>query len=216
MKTSRVLPPTPWTANHLWHLKPRAIGILCLALILFGLGEALLILANLGATPWSVLAQGISRQTSLSIALATLWISVIVFLLWLPLKLRPGLATIINIFLVAFAFGIFLRLISPPITMTSRIFYCLLGILTIGIASAFYLTCRLGTGPRDGLMIGICEKTNWQIGIVRSLLEITVCLLGWLMGGVVGIGTLLFAFGIGWVVQIILSVFFRLWRVSNE
>lgn len=216
MKTSRVLPPTPWTANHLWHLKPHAIIILLIAFVLFGFGEALLVLANLGATPWTVLAQGISQQTSLSIASATLWISVIVFLLWFPLRLRPGLGSIINIFLVAFIFGIFLKIFSPPTQLGMRIFYCILGILIIGIGSAFYLTCRLGTGPRDGLMIGICERTDWKIGTVRSLLEITVCLLGWLMGGTVGIGTLLFAFGIGWVVQIILSVFFRLWRVSNE
>ncbi|UOP01023.1 YczE/YyaS/YitT family protein [Kingella potus] len=103
--------------------------------------------------------------------------------------------------LLAVSLGVFVQIVPPPQALWARVLLCAGGVAVMGAASALYLSCRLGAGPRDGLMVGLCMKTGWRVGIVRSLMEISVCGAGWLLGGTVGIGTLLFAFGVGWVVQ---------------
>lgn len=210
--TKRVLPPTPWMAYSPWSLEVKPLTMLCISLSLFGIGEGMLVLANLGSTPWTVLAQGVAIHTQLSLGLVTFLISVLVLLLWIPLRLKAGLGTILNMTLVAIALQIFIELFAPPTDMVSRGLLCIGGVVLIGIASSLYLTCHMGAGPRDGLMVGICQKTGWKVGVVRSSIEIIVCLVGWALGGVLGFGTLLFAFGVGWVVQMSLNVLTKLFE----
>lgn len=133
-------------------------------------------------------------------------------ILWLPLRQKAGLGTILNMILIALSLGIFVAYMPIPANDSywTRLLLCIGGIITLGIASAFYLTCHLGAGPRDGLMVGLCMHTGWRVGIVRSSIEVIVCVIGWLLGGIVGIGTLLFALGVGWVVQIILTLLLQL------
>lgn len=197
----RILPKTPWSAPGWWSLRPQSLAMLCFALVLFGIGEGMLVNAGLGSAPWTVLAQGIAVQSGLDIGTVTFLISAAVLVLWLPLRQRPGLGTVLNMVLIAAVLGVFVQWVSPPAGWLWRVLQCVGGVAVIGIASSLYLTCYLGAGPRDGLMIGLCQKTGWRVGVVRTLMESSVCLTGWLLGGVVGLGTLLFAFGVGWVVQ---------------
>lgn len=203
--TTRVLPHTPWAASSLWSFRPLPLAVLVLSLSLFGVAEAMLVRANLGATPWVVFAQGIGLQAGISIGWATFYISIAVLLLWIPLRLRPGAGTLLNMLLIALVLDIAVRLLPAPAGVLPRIALCLGGILIMGLAAALYLTCHLGAGPRDGLMVGLCRATGWRIGAVRTLLESAVCLSGWLLGGTLGIGTVLFAFGVGWVIQLVMS-----------
>ena len=145
--------------------------------------------------------QSIDQQTGLGIGMVTFRVSAVVLVLWLPLRQRPGIGTVLNMVIIAAVLGLFVRIVTPPTDLIWRIALCLGGIVTIGLASSFYLTCYLGAGPRDGLMVGLCRISGWRVGLVRTLLEGSVCLIGWLLGGVLGLGTLLFAFGVGWVVQ---------------
>ena len=197
----RILPKTPWSAPGWWSLRPQSLAMLCFALVLFGIGEGMLVNAGLGSAPWTVLAQGIAVQSGLDIGTVTFLISAAVLVLWLPLRQRPGLGTVLNMVLIAAVLGVFVQWVPPPAGWLWRVLQCVGGVAVIGIASSLYLTCYLGAGPRDGLMIGLCQKTGWRVGVVRTMIESSVCLTGWLLGGVVGLGTLLFAFGVGWVVQ---------------
>ena len=158
-------------------------------------------MSDLGSAPWTVLSQGVATQGQFSVGWASWMISLIVMLAWFPLKLKPGLATVINIFVIAFVLGLTTYLLQKPTALYARFAYAIVGILLFGIGTAFYLTCHQGSGPRDGLMVGLCQHFHWKIGIVRTSIEVLVCVFGFLLGGVLGIGTLMFAFGIGWVVQ---------------
>ncbi|MDO5059004.1 MAG: YitT family protein [Neisseria sp.] len=209
--TKRILPLTPWAAKSRWSLEAKPFAMLAVSLALFGIGDGMLVHAALGSTPWTVLAQGIAKLSGLNLGVITLLISAAVMLLWIPLRQRPGLGTVMNMLVIAAVLGLFVRLVPAPAETAwlLRALLCIGGILLIGIASALYLTCHLGAGPRDGLMVGLCQKTGWPVGWVRGALEISVCLIGWLLGGTLGIGTLLFAFGVGWVVQLSLSLLFK-------
>lgn len=211
MTAKRVLPPTPWMASSSWALQTKPIAMLMVALSLFGIGEGMLVLSNLGSTPWTVLAQGIETHTHLSLGLITFLISMVVLLLWIPLKLKAGLGTVLNMILIAVALQGFLTIFTAPENLVSRVLLCVGGVVVIGIASSLYLTCHMGAGPRDGLMVGICQRTGWKVGAVRSSIEVIVCTIGWALGGVVGLGTVLFAFGVGWVVQASLAVLEKLY-----
>ena len=201
MKKAQVLPHTPWAAKSLWAFEPKSFCVLLLSLSVMGFGEALLLLSDLGSAPWTVLSQGVATQGQFSVGWASWMISLIVMLAWFPLKLKPGLATVINIFVIAFVLGVTTYLLQKPTALYARFAYAIVGILLFGIGTAFYLTCHQGSGPRDGLMVGLCQHFHWKIGIVRTSIEVLVCVFGFLLGGVLGIGTLMFAFGIGWVVQ---------------
>lgn len=164
---------------------------------LFGVGEAMLVAANLGNSPWTVLAQGISLRTNLSIGVITNILGVIILLLWIPLRQRPGLGTVGNIVLVGTSIDVTLALLPEPDALVARIPLTLGGILVVAVGSGFYLGVGMGPGPRDGLMTGITRVTGWALGWTRAIVEVTVLIIGVFLGGVAGVGTLLFALFVG-------------------
>ena len=171
--------------------------MLIFGLWLFGTGEALLVIADLGVGPWTVLAQGVSSRTPLDIGAATFLISLVVLLAWIPLRERPGLGTIANAIVIATALQIMSSVIPHPENPVVRLTAVIVGIALVGIGSVLYLTTNLGPGPRDGMMTGIHFKTGWPVAGVRLGIEVTVLIAGWLLGGTVGLGTVLFALLIG-------------------
>ena len=215
-KKARVIPHTSWAATSLWTVQYKTISILLFALSILGIGDGLIVLSGLGSTPWTVLSQGIAIQTNFDIGWSSFLISCAVMLVWKPLKLRLGLGTLLNIIIIALFLGITTKILMPPTALFSRMIFCLIGILLYGFGTALYLTCHLGAGPRDGLMVGICQRFHLRINVVRTSLEISVCLLGFLLGGVVGLGTVLFATSIGSVVQFFLNIIARLPHIPYE
>ena len=151
----------------------------------------------MGASPWSVFAQGISLHVDYSIGLITFFTSLIVIFLWVFLSQKPGIGTILNAIIIAAMIDICLNYFQTPETFAAKILLAFFSIFLVGIGSGFYLIANLGPGPRDGLMIGLQKVTNLPVAAVRAFLEISVVSIGWYLGGTVGIGTLLFAFGIG-------------------
>ena len=193
------IPKVSWSSEKSLNLRPKisTFLFLCLGLTLFGLGEGLLIVSFAGASPWTVLAQGISLNVDLSIGTITLFLSIGVLIFWLPLNQKPGIGTILNALIVAVMIDISIALISTPENYISQLLLAFIAVLTVGLGGGIYLVANLGAGPRDGLMVGLQQKTNLPIAAVRAFLEITVVSIGWYLGGTVGVGTLLFAFGIG-------------------
>ena len=193
------VPKTYWSSNKPFNFKPKSstLFFLCLGLSLFGLGEGLLIVSFTGASPWSVLAQGISFNIGFSVGTITLFVSVAVLILWIPLKQKPGIGTILNVLIIALMIDVCIYFVPTPENYIFKILLAIIAVLMVGLGGGIYLVSNLGPGPRDGLMIGLQEKTNLPIAVVRSFLEISVVAIGWYLGGIVGIGTLLFAFGIG-------------------
>ena len=193
------VPKTHWSSGKPFNFKPRfsTLFFLCFGLTLFGLGEGLLIVSLTGASPWSVLAQGISLNIDFSIGIITILISVGVLIFWIPLNQRPGIGTILNALIIGLMIDVCIKFVPIPENYVSQLFMAIVAVLTVGLGGAIYLIANLGAGPRDGLMIGLQQKTNLPIAAVRASLEITVMSIGWYLGGTVGIGTLLFAFGIG-------------------
>ena len=193
------IPKVNWSSNKPYNFRPKfsTFFFLCFGLTLFGLGEGLLIVSFTGASPWSVLAQGISININLSIGTITLLISIAVLILWIPLGLKPGMGTIFNALIIAFMIDICIKFVPTPSNYTNQILLAVLSVLAVGIGGGIYLISNLGAGPRDGLMIGLQKLTKLPIAAVRGTLEISVVSIGWYLGGTVGIGTLLFAFGIG-------------------
>jgi len=171
--------------------------MLCLGLFLFGLGESLIITASVGMSPWTVLAEGLSITTGLSIGALTFLISLAVLLLWIPLKQQAGIGTILNVIIIAAVIEWSLPYLPHPETYSIKILQSILGTLLVGLASGIYLIANLGPGPRDGLMTGCQRVTNLPIAWVRVFLEITVISVGWTLGGTIGLATLIFAFGVG-------------------
>jgi len=197
LRGSRTVPQTRWTAESTWSPSPSSFAALIGGLWLFGTGEAMLLTANLGATPWSVLAQGLSRHTGITIGWATFVVSVFVLLLWIPLRQRPGLGTVSNIVVIAIAIQVMYDIVPTPTSILMRIALMLVGITIIGLGSGFYLTAGHGPGPRDGWMTGLHRVTGRPVGQIRMAIEVTVLIVGWFLGGTVGVGTALFALLIG-------------------
>ena len=193
------IPKTYWSSEKPLNFKPKfsTFFFLCFGLALFGLGEGLLIVSFTGASPWSVLAQGISLNVNLSVGIITFLISIGVLLLWFFLDQRLGIGTIFNAIIIAVMIDLCIKYVPTPTNYVHQIILAIFSVITVGIGGGIYLVSNLGAGPRDGLMIGLQKKTNLPIALVRALLEITVVLVGWYLGGTVGIGTLFFAFGIG-------------------
>ena len=215
LKPARSVPRTRWSADSSRTFRPRlsTLFMLLIGLWLFGTGEALFIAAGLGVSPWTVLAQGLSVQSGLSVGAATFVVSVAVLLLWIPLKERPGLGTLSNAVLIAVAIDVMTPLLGSAQTESGRYLEVGLGVLLIGLGSGLYLTANLGPGPRDGLMTGLQRRSGKPIGWVRASLEIVVLSTGWLLGGTVGMGTVIFALGVGHSVAVFLSVM-RLFSAS--
>ena len=208
----KTVPITPWRADSRWQLSPTRVVILFLGLIIFGLGDSLLIQGNLGNAPWTVFAQGLTKKTGLSIGEATLVISISVLLIWIPLREKPGFGTLSNIVLIATFIQVGTEIFPEQSSLISGIGFDLLGIAMVGFGSALYITCGLGPGPRDGAMTGIHYRTGVRVGRVRLGIEVVVLMIGWLMGGTVGLGTALFALLIGQSVAIFLGLVARLTR----
>jgi uncharacterized membrane protein YczE len=193
------IPIVFWSSEKPYNFKPKFITFffLCFGLILFGLGEGLLIVSYSGASPWSVLAQGISLNINLSIGTITFFISLGVLFLWIFLNQKPGMGTVLNAVIISIMIDLCIKYVPTPESLTNQILLAIISVITVGIGGGIYLVSNLGAGPRDGLMIGLQKKTNLPIAFVRATLEITVVSIGWYLGGTVGIGTVLFAFGIG-------------------
>jgi uncharacterized protein len=210
LRPHKTVPHTPWTASSRWDLSPVRTIVLFFGLFIFGLGDSLLIQSEIGNAPWSVLAQGAANRLEITMGWSTFAISTLVLLLWIPLKEKPGFGTLSNIAVIAMAIQVGVTYFPIQSTYPAGIIYCLLGIALVGLGSALYITCGLGPGPRDGLMTALHHKSGVRIGRVRMGIEGTVLLGGWLLGGTVGIGTLLFAALIGQSIAISLGVVSRL------
>ena len=193
------IPKVKWSSEKPFNFKPKfsTFFFLCFGLSLFGLGEGLLIVSFTGASPWSVLAQGISLNVNLSIGTITLLISIAVLILWIPLGQKPGMGTIFNALIIAIMIDLCIKYVPTPSNYVHQLLLAVISVIMVGIGGGIYLVSNLGAGPRDGLMIGLQKLTNFPIAVVRGTLEISVVSIGWYLGGTVGIGTLLFAFGIG-------------------
>ena len=193
------IPTVFWSSERPSNLKPKisSLFFVCLGLMIFGFGEGLLIVSYSGASPWSVLAQGIAINTNLSVGLITFIISIIVLIFWIPLKQKPGIATILNAIIIAIMIDLCINFIPTPENYYLKIILGAVAVLMVGLGGGIYLVANLGAGPRDGLMVGLQKKTNLPIALVRAILEISVVSIGWYLGGTVGVGTLMFAFGIG-------------------
>jgi uncharacterized protein len=203
------IPKLSWSSKYPNNLKPsfKTLFYLCLGLIFFGFGEGLLIVSGIGASPWNVLHQGIAINLGLSIGTIAFLVSFLVLLLWFFLDQKIGMGTIINFIIIAIMIDVTIYFFEKPEIFFSKFIMIIGGILVIGFGTAMYLIANLGPGPRDGLMTGLQKKTSAPIALVRVSIEVIVVLLGWFLGGVVGIGTLLFAIGIGPSVALGLRIF---------
>jgi uncharacterized membrane protein YczE len=215
LKPSRTIPITSWRAESTWGLTNgnqilQRFLLLIFGLTVFGIGEAFLVVTSLGNSPWVVLSEGISLNSNLNIGQATFFVSLVVLFFWIPLRQKPGFGTLANIVVIAVAIELGLLIIPEVNNIFLKLFYVLFGILLVGIGSALYITCGLGTGPRDGLMTGLHYRTGVRVGRVRLGIELLALTTGALLGGSLGVGTALFALFIGQSVAISLGVLGRL------
>ena len=210
LKPHRTVPVVPWTAKNRWDLSFKRVLILFFGLAIFGLGDGLIIQSGLGNAPWSVLAQGISLKSGLSIGTSTLIVGSLVLALWIPLRERPGFGTLSNIIIISLFIEIATNIFPKQENILPGVIFTLVGIAMVGIGSALYITCGLGPGPRDGAMTGLHQRTGVRVGRVRLGLEVVVSIAGALLGGTLGLGTLLFALLIGQSVAISFGLLARL------
>ena len=208
LRPARKIPLTFWSADAPLTFRPRwqTLSALLVGLWLFGTGEAMFIAAGLGVSPWTVLAQGVSVQTGWTVGFSTFAVSVTVLLLWIPLKEIPGFGTLANAVLIAISIDVMTPLLMGPESNMIRCLQMVSGVALVGAGSGLYLTANLGPGPRDGLMTGVQRLTGRSIGVVRAGLELMVLCAGWMLGGTVGLGTVIFAVGVGYAVAVSLSV----------
>lgn len=217
LKPAKKVPNTHWSSDDPMLLKPKTktLTILIIGLWIFGTGDAIIIAAGIGVAPWTVLAQGITEQIHISVGQATFLISLFVLILWTPLKERPGIGTILNVFIIASAIDIMEPYLPTPEQYIYQIMQVFFGTILIGIGSGLYLTSNLGAGPRDGLMTGIQRITKLPIGRVRGVIELLVLILGFYLGGSIGEGTLIFAIFIGPIVAFSLQLVDTISKITN-
>tara|TARA_B110000211_G_C13989413_1_gene513286 strand:+ start:136 stop:789 length:654 start_codon:yes stop_codon:yes gene_type:complete len=206
------IPKLSWSSKSPANFKPslKTLFYLCLGLVFFGFGEGLLIVSGIGASPWNVLHQGIAVNLDLSVGTVAFLVSFLVLLLWFFLEQKIGMGTIINFIIIAIMIDITMFFFNKPDVFFSQFLMIVTGILIIGFGTAMYLIANLGAGPRDGLMTGLQKKTKAPIALVRGCIEIVVVFFGWLLGGIAGIGTLFFAFGIGPAIALALFFFSKI------
>ncbi|WP_202929620.1 membrane protein YczE [Streptomyces sp. TR1341] len=180
---------------------------LYVGLTLYGVSSALLVTSGLGLEPWGVLHQGLARRTGLSIGEVAIVVGAAVLLLWIPLRLRPGLGTVSNVFLIGLSLDGTLALLPPAHSLLARVPLMLAGVLLNGAATGLYIAARFGPGPRDGLMTGLHQRTGRSIRLMRTIIEVTVVATGFVLGGTIGVGTVLYALSIGPLAQFFLRVF---------
>ena len=207
-KPAKDVPVTWWSSTDPMEPRPKpsTLLILCVGLWIFGTGDAVIVAAGVGNTPWTVLAEGIALMTDRTIGQATFFVSVAVLLLWIPLREKPGIGTILNAILIAVAIEHMLPILPTSEGGFESLLQVIGGIALVGIGSGIYLTANLGPGPRDGWMTGMHRVSGYPIGNVRAAIEITVVVIGWSLGGTVGIGTVIFAVMIGPTVAVCLNV----------
>jgi uncharacterized membrane protein YczE len=210
LRPHKTVPVTPWRAKHRWDLSFSRVLILVIGLALFGFGDALVVQSNLGNGPWTVFSQGLSLKTGLSLGWATFYTGFVVLLIWIPLKERPGFGTLANIVIISASIQVGVEFFPLQTTFLGGVASALLGIAFVGIGSALYITCGLGSGPRDGAMTGIHNRTGIRVGRVRMGIEVTVLIIGAFLGGRIGLGTALFALLVGQSVAISFGVVARL------
>lgn len=195
------LRPLPVTRNP-----GRRLPQLFCGLVLYAVSMAMQIRSGLGLNPWDVLHEGITKQTPLSFGMITGITGAIVLLLWIPLRQRPGIGTVANVLVIAAIVDTALALLPAPDALVARIALLLAGVVLNGVATAAYVGARLGPGPRDGLMTGLSARTGWSVRLVRTCIEVVVLACGWLLGGTVGVGTVLYALAIGPLTQAFLPL----------
>jgi uncharacterized protein len=206
LRGSRTIPRTRLTARRIWRPTVGSLISLLLGLALFGSGEAFLLAADLGASPWTVLAQGLSIRLGTNVGTMTFVISLVVLLLWIPLRQKPGLGTVTNIIGVSVSLQLVYDVLPRPSVLGVQLVFVVAGVMLIGLGSGFYLTAGHGPGPRDGWMTGMHHRTGWPVGRIRLLIEVTVLVVGVLLGGTFGVGTVIFALFIGQSVALGLQV----------
>ncbi|MFM9698721.1 membrane protein YczE [Streptomyces europaeiscabiei] len=185
----------------------RRLTQLYTGLALYGASSALLVQAGLGLEPWNVLHQGLAELTGLTIGVVSIIVGAMVLLLWIPLRQRPGLGTVSNVFVVGIAMDATLALVPEAHTLAVRIPLLVGGIVLNGVATGLYIAARFGPGPRDGLMTGLHRRTGRSVRLMRTAVEVAVLATGFALGGTVGVGTLLYALSIGPLAQLFLRVF---------
>jgi len=193
------IPKLSWSSKSPRNLKPsfKTLFLLCFGLIIFGFGEGLLIISTIGASPWNVLHQGLALNLGLSVGSWAFLISLIVLLLWFFLDEKIGMGTILNFIIIAIMIDMTIYFFKAPELWINQFLLCIVSVLMVGLGSGIYLIARLGPGPRDGLMTGLQKKTGFSIALIRGTIEIIVVSCGWLLGGTIGVGTVLYALGIG-------------------
>ena len=203
------VPKTSWSSEEAFNLKPllKTVMALVVGLILFGLGEALLVTSQIGVSPWTALGQGLANVSELSLGLTTFLISLFVLFLWIPLKQKLGIGTILNAVIISLVLHYAIPFLPVFEENFLSLIQAILGVFITGIGGGIYLIANLGPGARDGLMTGLQRVTNFPIAWVRSSIELTVLTIGWWLGGIIGIGTIIFALGIGPCLAISLKIF---------
>ncbi|MFF9124954.1 YitT family protein [Streptomyces sp. NPDC014889] len=176
-------------------------------LVLYGASSALLVRAGLGLEPWNVLHQGLSELTGLTIGTVAIIVGAVVLLLWVPLRQRPGVGTVSNVFVVGLAMDGTLALLPDARALAVRIPLLVAGIVLNGVATGLYISARFGAGPRDGLMTGLHQRTGRSIRLMRTAVEVAVVVTGFVLGGTIGVGTVLYAISIGPLAQLFLRLF---------
>ena len=173
-------------------------------LVLYGVSMALMVRSELGVMPWDVLHQGVARQLGLSLGTVTILVGILVLLAWVPLRERPGLGTVSNVLVIGIAVDAALALAGPPTSLSARVLLAVSGIALNAVATAAYIGVQLGPGPRDGLMTGLVRRTGGSVRLVRTAIEVTVVISGWLLGGTLGLVTVVYALSIGPLVHLLL------------
>ena len=186
----------------------RRLVQLYLGLVLYGFSASLLVLSDLGLSPWDVLHQGLAKHSNLAIGTWSILVGLFVLLLWIPLRERPGIGTVSNVVFIGGTMDVVLAHLSPPHELALRIVCLVVGVFLNGVATGAYIGAGLGPGPRDGLMTGLARRGH-SIRVVRTSLEVSVVVIGWLLGGTVGVGTVLYAVSIGPLAHVFLPFFSR-------
>ena len=202
------LRPVPVTTSPVRRL-PQLLG----GLALYGISMGLMIRAGLGLDPWDVLHSALSTRTGLTFGTITAIVGALVLLCWIPLRQRPGVGTIANIAVIAVTVDVTLAVVGSPSSLVARIVLLVASVVLNGLAAAAYIGVRLGPGPRDGLMTGLSARTGLSLRLVRTAIELTVLATGWLLGGTVGVGTVLYALSIGPLTQAFLP--YVMWKMRG-
>ncbi len=202
------IPKKSWSSESPLNFKPKykTLFFLSLGLFCFGLGEALILISSTGNSPWLILSEGLSIKTGLSVGTSTFFISLVVLFFWIFLKQKPGIGTFLNVFIIAAVIDLTSFYFDSPSSIYSKYLLTVFSVLLVGLGSGIYLVANLGPGPRDGLITGLTRMTGYPISFIRASIEISVVIIGWYLGGTVGLGTLIFAFGIGPAVALGLSI----------